>query len=111
MPDILHAIQISAAADSIFPLVSTAKGFSPWWAEDVSQSGSFIELGFFNRKTLYRLRVSSQTAPAHIDWLCETGAESSNSALPPPMSLFASFMPAGMRLRTTSFPAIPPGAN
>jgi hypothetical protein len=75
MADILHAIQISSPVDSVFALVSSAKGFSSWWAEDVSQSDAIVELAFFNRKTLYRLRLAKQTPPAHIDWLCESGAE------------------------------------
>ena len=37
MADIRHSIQIAAKPEAIYPLVSTAKGFSEWWAEDVTE--------------------------------------------------------------------------
>jgi uncharacterized protein YndB with AHSA1/START domain len=54
MPDILHSIQISAPADAIYPLVSTAQGLAQWWAANVTETGGAVELGFFNRQTVWR---------------------------------------------------------
>ena len=75
MPDIRHAIQIAAPAESIFPIIATARGWTQWWAEDVMESGGVIELGFFNRTTIYRLRPLTQKAPQRSEWLCESGKE------------------------------------
>ncbi len=54
MPDIQHSIQIAAKPEAICPLVATAKGFSQWWAADVTESGGAVELSFFKRATVYR---------------------------------------------------------
>ena len=76
MPNIIHSIQIDAPADRIFPLVSTARGLSEWWAADVSEpDGGVIELGFFNRATIYTLQPVRIAAPHDAEWLCTTGKE------------------------------------
>jgi hypothetical protein len=59
MADIQHLLQIAAPAETIYPLVTTGKGFSQWWAADVIESNNTVELGFFNRATTYRLRIAS----------------------------------------------------
>ncbi|HWY22387.1 MAG TPA: hypothetical protein VNX26_14265 [Candidatus Acidoferrum sp.] len=81
MADIRHAIQIAAPPASIFPLVSTAHGWSQWWAADVSEAAGAIELGFFKRTTLYRLKPLLNESPTHSEWLVETGAEWSGTRL------------------------------
>jgi uncharacterized protein YndB with AHSA1/START domain len=82
MPDITHHILIEAPATTIFPLVATGAGLSQWWAEDVIQApdGS-VELGFFNRATVYRLRPQTQLAPTRATWVCETGKEWADTRL------------------------------
>jgi uncharacterized protein YndB with AHSA1/START domain len=75
MADILHSIQISAPADAIYPLISTAKGLAEWWAADVTETGGAVELGFFNRQTVYRLRAQVNQRPSQFEWACETGKE------------------------------------
>ena len=73
MPDIQHSVQIAAKPEALYPLVATAKGFARWWAEDVAESSGAVELGFFNRATIYRLKLAVNQPPSHADWLCETG--------------------------------------
>ena len=75
MPDIRHSIQIAAPVEPVFALIATAHGFKQWWAEDVTEAGASIELGFFRRATVYRLHIKAVEAPHHIQWLCETGKE------------------------------------
>jgi uncharacterized protein YndB with AHSA1/START domain len=75
MPDIHHAIQIAAKPEAVYPLVATAKGFGQWWAADVTELDGVVELGFFNRTTAYRLRLTSNQPPVQADWICETGKE------------------------------------
>ena len=75
MADILHSIQISTLADAIYPLISTAQGLTQWWAADVTETGGAVELGFFNRQTVYRLRAQVNQPPSRFEWACETGKE------------------------------------
>lgn len=75
MADIQHAIQIAANAEAIYPLIATAKGFAQWWAADVTEAGGALELGFFKRATVYRLRLKADQPPVEAEWTCETGAE------------------------------------
>jgi uncharacterized protein YndB with AHSA1/START domain len=75
MPDIKHSIRIAAPPETVFPLISTAKGFAEWWAADVTEAAGAVELGFFNRATVYRLQLEASEAPARAEWRCETGKE------------------------------------
>jgi hypothetical protein len=81
MPDIRHAIQIAASAELIFPIIATARGWKQWWAEDTVESGDVIELGFFKRTTLYRLKPLTQKPLQRSEWLCESGKEWSGTRL------------------------------
>jgi uncharacterized protein YndB with AHSA1/START domain len=77
MPDIKHAIQIDAPPAAVLPLVGTADGFKQWWAADVieDKAAGSLELGFFNRSTIYRLRSNSIAPPLRAHWLCDSGKE------------------------------------
>ena len=75
MPDIKHSIQITAPAERVYALGSTAAGFGEWWATDITEEGGLVSLGFFNRATIYRLRPVTATAPATMEWVCESGDE------------------------------------
>ena len=81
MPDIRHSVQIAATGESIRPLISSARGMAEWWAEDIQQKGDAIELGFFNRATVYRLKPQLQTPNERCERLCETGDEWSRTRL------------------------------
>jgi hypothetical protein len=75
MPELIHSIEITATPRVIYPLVSTAEGLAKWWAEDVVQVEAGVELAFFNRTSVYRLRSLTFAPPATASWLCETGKE------------------------------------
>lgn len=75
MPDIQHAIQIATKPEIIHPLVATAKGFGQWWATDITEPDGAVELGFFNRATVYRLRLLLNQPPTEAEWVCDTGDE------------------------------------
>ena len=75
MPDIHHRIQIAAGLDTVMSLVATGPGFEQWWAEDVVTEGDGrVSLGFFNRATIYRLRLLEGGAD-RVLWRCESGDE------------------------------------
>jgi hypothetical protein len=83
MPDIKHSIQIDAAIERVHPLVASADGFMRWWAADVTEekaSGN-VELGFFNRSTIYGLHAVQIAAPGIAHWLCTSGKEWSGTRL------------------------------
>lgn len=69
-------MQIAAPDATVFPLASAAG-----WAADVTGRNGTIELGFFKRTTLCRLKPLLSQAPTHSEWLCESGAEWSGTRL------------------------------
>ena len=81
MADIKHSISIAAPAERVHQLVASGPGFAKWWAEDVTENGNgTVELGFFNRATVYRLApIRMKTTLA--EWQCETGQEWSGTSL------------------------------
>jgi uncharacterized protein YndB with AHSA1/START domain len=81
MADIRHALEISAPPDAVYPLVSTAAGLAQWWAADVNEREDEVELGFFNRGTVYRLKAMVELPPSRFEWLCLTGQEWSGTRL------------------------------
>jgi len=81
MADIRHAIEISASPESLYPLLATAAGLAQWWAADVTEDDGELELGFFNRATVYRLKAIVETPPSRIEWLCLTGQEWTDTRL------------------------------
>ena len=76
MADSIHLIQIAASPSRVYELVGTPEGFTEWWAEDVEKrdDGS-IDLGFFDRSTVYRFRAADQRPNERASWRCESGHE------------------------------------
>ena len=77
MPQIRHSIFIAAPPERVHALVSTPHGFSQWWSEDVTEdkSSHSVDLGFFNRATVYRLAPVRMALPQTAEWRCESGQE------------------------------------
>jgi uncharacterized protein YndB with AHSA1/START domain len=78
MVEIKHSIQIDAPPATVYPLVATARGLARWWAADVKPvtgAAAGVELGFFNRQTIYRLRPHTFLPPLQAAWACESGKE------------------------------------
>ncbi len=76
MHDIHHSISIDAAPAQILPLISSGPGLAQWWAADVTENSSTgrVELGFFNRATVYALEPLP-SAEGEVAWLCQSGKE------------------------------------
>jgi uncharacterized protein YndB with AHSA1/START domain len=74
MADIRHMIQISASAETVRRFASTAAGLAEWWASDVTEADGSVDLGFFNRQTIYRLKLQRNDSNG-VEWLCESGKE------------------------------------
>jgi len=76
MADIRHMIQTGGPREKVYSLVSTIKGLSEWWAADVSEGADgTVELGFFNKATVYRLRRVATEGTQLCEWICESGKE------------------------------------
>ncbi len=76
MADIVHSIEITGVPGVVYPLVSSGPGFQAWWAEDVVvMPGGIVELGFFGKATIYRLKPLSQEPGRRAVWQCESGEE------------------------------------
>src|SRR4051812_21949689 len=75
MSDIRHALPIDATPERITELAATPEGLATWWAEDVVRvpDEEAVELGFFDRTTVYRLRRAPEANG--IRWRCDTGQE------------------------------------
>jgi uncharacterized protein YndB with AHSA1/START domain len=74
MPDIRESILIDAPAAKVSPLVSSGEGLSKWWAEDVVLRPECVDLGFFNRATVYSVQLV-RSAPSETEWFCKSGKE------------------------------------
>jgi hypothetical protein len=75
VPNIHHRIQVAAGANVVSDLVATGSGFERWWAEDVTtETDGRVSLGFFNRATIYRLRLVKRSGDLVL-WRCESGDE------------------------------------
>jgi len=64
-------------AERVYPLISSGRAHTQWWAADVTDidSSGVVDLGFFDRATLYRLKPVPLAGPMEAEWLCETGKE------------------------------------
>ena len=108
MPEIKHSVQLAAKPDAIYPLIATAMGFGQWWASDVSEPDGAVELGFFKRATVYRLRLESAKPQAQAEWKCETGDEWNGTRItfqlePAKTGTVLRFVHAGWRSETDYF--------
>ena len=74
MANIRTSIQIDVPPKQVYPLVNSGEGFSKWWAEDVVLRPEGVDLGFFNRATVYSLQLVKST-PTEIEWSCKSGLE------------------------------------
>jgi len=77
VPDVKHSISMDTPPDHVYPLISSGSGFSSWWAADFTdhESKRMVKLGFFDRATIFRLKLVRATVPFEAEWRCETGGE------------------------------------
>jgi uncharacterized protein YndB with AHSA1/START domain len=77
MPDMLHQIEIEAPPERVFAAVTTGSGLQGWWTGDAvaePRAGSVVELGFYGRSTIFRMRVDELVPAKTVRWTC-TGDE------------------------------------
>jgi len=74
MPDIRELIPVDVPMARVHALVSSGEGLSKWWAEDAVVRPDGADLGFFNRGTVYSLKLA-RSSPTETEWLCQSGQE------------------------------------
>lgn len=98
MPEIRHQLKVAARPEALYPLFSSAAGFSRWWTadcRDVLDRAPAVELSFIGGETAYRLRPHTFIAPMQAIWECETGREWAGTQL----TFVSSRLPDGALLR------------
>jgi uncharacterized protein YndB with AHSA1/START domain len=110
MAAIQHSVQIETKPEASYPLISTAAGLGQWWATDITETAGAVELSFFNRTTIYRLRLKMNQPPARAEWGCETGQEWDGTSInfqlePRPSGTLLRFSHAGWESQTDYFTA------
>ena len=76
MADIRDLVQIEVPQAHAYPFVSSGAGFAKWWAEDMTpQADGTVDLGFFNRGTVYSLQLIRSAVPSGMEWMCLSGKE------------------------------------
>ena len=75
MPDIRHAVQIDVPPAQVYPLISSGSGLSKWAEDMITCADGTVGLGFFNRATVYGLKLVRDVSPLEAEWLCLSGKE------------------------------------
>jgi uncharacterized protein YndB with AHSA1/START domain len=73
MADILHEIEIKAPAETVFRAITTDAGLMEWWTLDVDATpaqGSVATFGFYDRSTVFRMRVDELVQGRLVHWTC-----------------------------------------
>ncbi len=74
MPEIRHEINIQAPPQKVYEALTTQAGLQSWWTSDteaVPEVGSTAVFGFFNRTTIFRMRIDELTPAERVKWSCE----------------------------------------
>jgi uncharacterized protein YndB with AHSA1/START domain len=77
--DLIHRIGIEAPPEKIYRALTTADGIKAWWTTDVSmdaQVGGRAIFGFFNRSTVFQMRIDELTPSSIVRWTCVEGTTS-----------------------------------
>lgn len=76
MPDILHQLTIDAPASAVYRALTEPDGLAAWWTTDVDaepELGSVAEFGFFQRETVFRMRIEGLEEHRFVRWHCLAG--------------------------------------
>jgi len=73
MAEMLHEIDIDAAPEMVFRALTTEAGLMEWWTLDVEMTaaqGSVATFGFYDRSTVFRMRVDELVKDKLVRWTC-----------------------------------------
>ena len=72
----LHQITIEAPPDEVFRALTEQDGLRRWWTSDseaVPIEGSTSTFGFFERSTVFRMKINNLESPTFLKWTCVEG--------------------------------------
>ncbi len=73
MADMQHEISIAASPEKVYQAITTPEGLRGWWTADSAADarvGSVAEFGFYNRATVFRMRIEELTPGKRVVWSC-----------------------------------------
>ncbi len=73
MAEILHEIEIDASPETVFHALTTDAGLMEWWTLDVEMpaaEGSIAVFGFYDRSTVFRMRIEELMEDRLVRWTC-----------------------------------------
>lgn len=73
MAEMRHQIPIDATPERVYDAIATQKGLQGWWTADTvaePRVGSVAEFGFYNRKSVFRMRIEELTPGKRVVWTC-----------------------------------------
>ena len=74
MAEILHQIDCNAAPEKIYLALTTREGLQGWWTADTEaepEIGTLAVFGFFDRSTVFKMRISELIPDKRVHWTCE----------------------------------------
>ena len=75
--DLIHRIGITAPAETIYRAITTEEGIRAWWTTGVqmdASAGGRAVFGFFDRSTVFEMRIEQLTPPSLVRWQCTGGS-------------------------------------
>jgi len=74
MPEkLLHRIEIAAPPERVWDALTTRDGIAGWWTTDCDVpkgAGSVAVFGFYERATVFRMRIDESVRPKRLAWAC-----------------------------------------
>ena len=67
---ILHELIINAPSNKVYKAITTLKGLKSWWTKDTVVKNKIIEFGFYNRSTLFRMKIIKLQKNKKVVWNC-----------------------------------------
>src|SRR4051812_6679490 len=77
--DLIHRINIEAPVETIYRAITTEEGIKAWWTSGVKMDanvGGKAVFSFFNRSTVFEMRIEQLTPSSLVRWKCTGGTSS-----------------------------------
>ena len=78
MAEIRHLITIKAPPTAVYETIAKRDRLKEWWTADIEgddSEGGLLQMGFFERSTVYRMRVEKLASGREVAWKCEGSGE------------------------------------
>lgn len=78
MNKILHQITIEESSDKVFEAIVNEQALKSWWTVDVEATpevGSIALFGFFDRSTIFKMKIEELKPGEFVKWSCVDGPD------------------------------------